>query len=393
MKKALTIILLFATLLFLNACSITNNLDDNKTNNNIDNTDNTTNTNSDNASTLNDFENDYFFPSEGTSLNIDRFEPYLAEYMNENMSESTYNILNNYIPEDKSEEYNLDAFIVGVDDKTYFFLWCDGVLYSLTNISSKARSLNKYNKEYVHFAITDLDKDGYIEILVSINNNIIIEYANKKPAFDSRDHLIIINTKEKKLSEHQELFNKYAYFKECDNDCVGVYTNPTGIKYTLKEKAEYDECTELYTTVQKRNLKFTFENKEFEVMSDNYKVDIQINLIELPVAFSNNSSFFKMVIKMTYLGETFSYVSSSSYLEGAECIFKNGENIISCDITEFGDDVLTDYTIEAGTEITKTRTYAVEATESIVPGTYDMEVSYRGETAIAYGVLNVTKND
>ena len=91
---------------------------------------------------------------------------------------------------------------------------------------------------------------------------------------------------------------------------------------------------------------------------------------------------------MTYLGESFSYVNSTGYLDGATCTFINGEDKIICE--GWGETcVVTTFSVFTGMEIDRTYFYPYNLSNQLKKGTYDMVISYRGESVVIEDFLTI----
>ena len=81
---------------------------------------------------------------------------------------------------------------------------------------------------------------------------------------------------------------------------------------------------------------------------------------------------------MTYLGDTFSYISPDGYLDGATVSFVNDNNSIYCE--GWGaTDVVTTFVIMTGMEIEREYKYHEYLNALNEVGIYDMVITYENE--------------
>ena len=322
--------------------------------------------------------NDCFLPSEGTSLHKDRFIKTFDE-MNSSYGESIeYEVLGNYVPSKKSNRYHFDAFIVKIDESYYFFVWYNDKIYSVSDIPANAD--NKCS--FVHFAVTDINNDGYIEIMTSLN-------FNKDPNPISFSFVSIIDGKSEKMVHLGTIYKAFAYFKENNDGVLGVYKSDV----ETIANGTYDSSNTLACNLVKNDYEFSFKEDAYEVTSENYKASI--SFIEddfyFPVLANTFAVGFSVNVVMTYLGETFSYTNGTGYLAGAACAFVNGENQIKCE--GWGENtVITKFVITTNMVIDRTYKYSQSLDTLFNEGKYDMIISYRGEVVAVEDFLTIIKN-
>ena len=320
-------------------------------------------------------DNDIFFPSEASALNKERFIASFKEMLGEKANEMEYEVLSNYVPQEKSELYNFDAFSVEMNDEIHFYAWLNDKIYNLANLGN----INNNNYHFLHFCVSDINNDGYLEISTSVNFN----RTSKNPF--SYTNLAIIDEYSEKIVFYST-YNAFAYFKEDQDGVIGVYISDT-ITY---DDGSYDESNTLLTKLLPNDYKFTFKKKEYNCSSDNYDALITIddNTAYFPVLSDCGRIGFKVNVDMTYLGESFSYVNPTDYLDGATCTFINGEDKIICE--GWGETcVVTTFSVFTGMEIDRTYFYPYNLSNQLKKGTYDMVISYRGESVVIEDFLTI----
>ena len=324
---------------------------------------------------------DCFLPSEKTNLHQERFEETLKETMISEGEVVEYEVLGNYMPTEKSNLYDVDAFIVKIGNYYYFFVWHKNKIYNVTNSLSPS---DKDDYSYVHFAVTDINKDGYIEIMTSVNMN---ENREKNPV--SFSFISIIDEKTEKIVDLYTIYKGFAYFKEDKNGVLGVYKSD--VETIIG--GSYDTSNTLVCTFAKNDYNISFKDSTYEVISENYKATINIeeDVFNFPVLSDYFSIGFKVNVVMTYLGETFSYTNSSGYLDGATCTFVNDDNKIVCE--GWGETaVVKTFEIYTGMVIDRTYDYPQSLDKQFNEGTYDMVITYRGESITVKDFLTISKS-
>ena len=296
--------------------------------------------------------------------------------LGEKANEMEYEVLSNYVPQEKSELYNFDAFTVEMNDEIHFYAWFNGKIYNLTSIGAIINN----NYHFLHFCVSDINNDGYLEISTSVNFN----RTSKNPF--SYTYVTIIDEYSDKIIRFDNTYNAFAYFKEDQDGVIGVYISDT----KTYDDGSYDESNTLLTKLLPNDYKFTFKKREYNCSSDNYDALITIddNTAYFPVLSDCARIGFKVNVDMTYLGESFSYVNPSGYLAGATCTFINGEDKIICEgWGETG--VVTTFVVFTGMEIDRTYFYPYNLSNQLKKGTYDMVISYRGESVVIEDFLTI----
>lgn len=313
-------------------------------------------------------ENDYFFPSTGSKLHKDRFNRSFIEALGDNINDIDYEILLNYVPEEKSELYNFDAFTIRMGNDIYFYLWFNGKIYLLSNIPCNLDD----NYSFLHFCVSDINQDGFIEISVSTNFN------RATPNTICYTFVSIIDEYSTNLVDYNTIHDAYAYFKEVDG-VFGIYISDSYIN----NNGSYEDSNTLYSKLIPNDTTLIFKKKEYYCSTENFEATITIDETTsyFPILSDGAKIGFSVNVAMTYLGESFSYVSPTGYLAGATCVFDSGDDRIICE--GWGEPcVVTTFEVNQGMKISRTYYYPYSLSYSFIKGTYDMIISYRGENII-----------
>lgn len=293
-----------------------------------------------------------FLPTKSTTLHVDEFlnQFKFSEYHHDLAVE--YTEVNNYIPEEYSNKYDIDAFEVAYHKRKRFFIYNGGNIYNVTQLNNENASFNGF----VHFAIADINNDGFIEFYISHH------YSNTLKT----TKISVLDTKTNTIISSSSIYDNYSFFKKNENNQLAIYNSKTN---------DITKANEKFSDVYCNTTKYQFKNKEYSLSATNYKVDIKIeeDTINFPVIFKNLKLTFKVYTSMTYLGETFSYTNSDTYLDGALVSFINGEH----QVYNYGwaaGEAITYFTITTGMVIESEYMYG---TSSIPEGLYDLVVSYR----------------
>ena len=260
-------------------------------------------------------------------------EPYYDAYVK---YENFYNILPNDYAKQKNmyliETYTPIAFQL----KSYksLFIWNNGII----NEIYKGKI-----KEIVHTAIIDSNKDGFDEILVSLNKN------------DNNSSIIIYDTKSNNYLAYDYTFKEvnenYLFFKSMDNQIAIYYNN----------KHDDETATTLYKNLIKNELVYKFN--ETEIFASSIEWDIYITIdegnVNFPIFIDGTNLYFYTKTIMLYKGELFNY---NKYLEnrpGAKLIFMNDQlSSFKCNKTYNSDGVYhPDIVVENGEIIVESYYY------------------------------------
>ena len=283
--------------------------------------------------------------------------------------------LYNYVTESISKKYNLDIIEIEFENQSDYYVVQNGNFY---NVGYSAKiNFNAFN----HVAITDINEDGYIEILTSI-----CAFADRKTSYYCDCQIVVVDTKTKQKAQILTGRN-VTYFKENEDGIICIYD--TGDIKPIEgdavngylDKKYYDLATNLYDTPQINTTNFKFLQNELEASSDIYDVKVTIDeySIKFPYIFEKCYTPFSFKIEtiMTYHGETFTYTSPYTYLDGAVVSFVNSDNAIIPEATGKLTAIAV-YTIYEGLEIENGFRYS--DFDSIEPGVYDMVITYENES-------------
>ena len=318
-----------------------------------------------------------FLSSEPSQLNVDSFK---AEFLNSKyrLEDAEYKEFYNYMPRYISAKYNIDAFKVIYNRGEYTF--AEVYIRHNGRISpvDPFGTLPHDNSGFVHFAMTDLNSDGYYELLSSYGSSSTSRAGDKR--FSS--YITVIDSKTDNYKRSIiPCYDGFIYFKPNEEKRICAY---------VSEMKDIVKATTLYTEFEINNYKYEFLTENFSMESENYKVDVTIgeDTINFPVLFQGSYVTFIVNIKMTYLGETFTYTNPTGYCNGAEPLFKNSENEIHTD-PWFETDVESTFTIKTGQVIERTYEFSRWYNSPEAEGVYDLCIEYRGEEICKSDFLTV----
>ena len=325
--------------------------------------------------------NDIFFPTQRSNLHneelVQAFEKHKEEKKLNTDSWGEY-IIYNYISEEKSKQYNMDIFEVYTLERSLFYVKHNEDFYPVFPFD-----MNNANSHCItHIAITDINEDGYIEILTAA-----VAFAQRKNSFYFNSFIYVTDTYTK-MSIQVYGWDNLNYFKEDMKNVICIYkTN------NIKPRAEdlvngkldekyYESAKWLYDTPKLNTTTYTFNEKKLSTSCELYKVDIVINdeNLEFPYLFKNTLGFprFSVNVIMTYLGETFTYTHSNGYLAGATVSFVNEKGTVEDE--GFGvTAVMSKFTIFKGMEIDRTYRFNETINHENKAGTYDLVINYQNK--------------
>lgn len=316
-----------------------------------------------------------FLPSDASSLNVERFK---ADFIKSTYyREGTeYEAFYNYMPEEISREYNIDAFeVVIANGDSEFYLWHDGFVTRTESIGAKP-----YNDAgFIHFALTDINKDGYFELLCSYNLN---RTSGDWSFFLS--HFTVIDSRSKTaVGPSLVLDDGFAYFKIDNNGDIAAY---------ISETKNVESANTLYTEFVENTALYEFSAKELFLKSKNYEVKVTIDegSIHFPMQFKGAEIEFQVTAEMTYLGKTFTYVNNNTYCEGASPTFKNDDDYVPMESWAAGD-AITTFTIKTGDVLTRNYYFYEEYGNPNQEGTYHLSIGYRGEKVSVENFLTISQ--
>lgn len=327
---------------------------------------------------INTKENFTFFPSEKNNLHNEEltvaYETYLTEHNWDLSLLENYEIYN-LVSEDIYNKYNLDIFEVYYTKSSYYFIKHNDTIYQISPFD-----MNNQNSHCVnHVAITDINNDGYIEILTAINS-----FSDRGNNYYCTSFIKVIDTKTKysiKITDYSNI----NYFKENDKGIISIYNAnkimpvKDDLHNGVLDKKYYDLATNLFDTPVLNTSNYEFSEKLVDASCDLFEVNIAINdnSIKFPYLFKSTytSPCFTINVKMKYLGKAFGYTSPDGYLDGATVSFVNDSSSISCEA--FGVTcVITKFFIFNGMEIEKEYRYNEDLNNLNEVGLYDMVITY-----------------
>lgn len=294
-----------------------------------------------------------FFPTEASDLDVEAFKTdYLNSRFHDKANEFTGQIYN-YMPEDYANQYNIGAFEVRNEGYSYYYLWHDGEICSV----SIGANPNANFSGFVHFFLSDMNGDGYFELLAShyLDSRLKITYIT---AYDSET---------KVFASAWSIYDKVAFFKNT-GDGWAIYTS---------EDNNIDNVTAIYSDIYKNPYTYSFAQKTYQVTASDYQADITIEegTINFPLYFKNLILRFHVKTSLTWLGETFSYENSTTYLDGAYTEFFNETKCLTCEGIVAGD-AITPFTICTGQVIENSYDFHDYSEARNAVGVYDMKISY-----------------
>ena len=330
---------------------------------------------------INTEDNYVFFPTEKSDLNRQVLKDALITYSKDNNcgyeNKGDFEIFN-FITKDDSEKYSLDIFQAVFSDCIYYFVKHGVNIYYVDYAFASSKSEHCIT----NIAITDINGDEYIEILVGVAN-----YQDEEGEGDSQ--IVVIDT----YTEHSVTVRNYdyiCYLKENENGIVSIYhTNgiiPTvgSVKNGKLDESYYDLANDLFESPTLNTANYKFASYTLNAACDLYSAEITISdaTIKFPYLFKNSyyGAFFEVNVKMTYLGKTFSYVNSNTYLDGAVVTFVNANDKITFEGWNAGC-ALTEFKIQNGMIIDRTYRYNEYLGNLNAEGMYDMVITYKNKAA------------
>lgn len=316
-----------------------------------------------------------FFPIGKNNLHqdilMDDYMQYIKEKRPDLKSYEEYEIYN-LIDKKNSEKYNIDIFQVCYPKNTYYYIKHNNNLYTITPFELHNQNIHWLN----HIAITDINNDGYIEILTAV-----ISCSSKR---NSALSFIQITDTKTEYSIDMTDYDNIDYFKENENGVISVYNankelpELNDINNGKLDEKYYYIANNLYDTPILNSAKYEFNEHFIKEKCDLFEVEITIDdeNISFPYLFKYSfNPFFKINVKMTYLGNTFQYVNGDNYLDGATISFINENDEILCEPIAAGA-VITKFIIYTGMVIKSEYRYYENLNNINKPGLYDMVISY-----------------
>lgn len=331
---------------------------------------------------INTSKNDTFFPTEKNDFHKEELIFSFDKYINEqrpSLSQLGEYELSCYTSEEIYNKYQLDIFEVSFGDKIYYYIKHLDDIYLIVPFDLGAPN----SCCITHFAVTDINNDGCIEILSSV-----VTFADRGYYYYCNSFITVIDTKTKKVMELFGKHNGVTYFKENEDGVISLYS--TGeVKPVVEDlnngkldEKYYDYATELESVPVLNVANYRFDSKYIEASCDLFDVEITIDdeNILFPYIFDSASIYphFDINVKMRYLGSTFTYTSPDGYLDSAIVKFVNSEHQIGYE--SFGTiTVVTKFTVYNGMIIERNYRFNEGLQRINEPGVYDMVIEYVNE--------------
>jgi len=253
------------------------------------------------------FDDVIFTPTIGDYM-VDEFEDVFLE-SSHNYDSLIIEDIKSCISKEIVDEYGINAFMVTTEDSYIYYLYYNNQIFRASGINANK---NNINKGFVHFAITDFNNDGFIELLSSfyISGNIRISY------------LAALDTKSVNVVTGNGLYHGKIYFKKYNNKVAAFLSNDT-----------LENANELYTEFIVNDYKYEFLQNDLYLKSESYNVNVSFekDTIDFPIMFKGISLSFKATTKMVWLKEAFTYVNPDIYMDGAIVTFICGDSVIGHD--------------------------------------------------------------
>lgn len=352
---------------------------DNNSDNICDKCEKLLNGKSDSANNINTADNYTFFPTEKSDLHREELIKVAQAYFDEHSD--LYGVgevfeVFSLISVADSERYGLDIFQVKYEEHSFYLAKHGDNIYHLTTFPKS----NEVSHSLTHLAITDINDDGHIEILVSSNSvSVNSDVSSNVKIIDTRTGLSVY---------FFDYDNNLIYFKENEDGIISLYnTEGNAPKYTEAEgggfaEKYYEFATNLFDTPVLNTVDFNFSEYKVTAACELYSVEIEIMDDDIKFPYLLESVYppksFSIKVKMTYLGESFQYVNGTSYVDGATVSFINADNQIDCEgWGEF--EVVTTIGIGTGAVIEHTYDYKDYPCGLFASGVYDMVITYENE--------------
>ena len=343
-------------------------------------------------------ENFIFFPEERNDLHNaelrEAFEKYHEKdkiyYFDINSDYELYN----YINKKNSKKYGLDVFEVKQGLFSAFFFKHNDTIVRMNYVDDS----NKNLLYLTNFAVTDINCDGYVEILTTV-----AKYKNTNTI--TKDNSSFIYFYDTKTAHYMCKVNSdYAsFFKENKDGVVSIY-NVLYQPYSIDEvkTGVYDSSNlkgeSIFMEPELNTSKFKFEKDSFELSCDLFSVEGVVDeyTIMFPYYINENKypsvndvRYFQISTVMTYLGDPFVYVDTDSTLNGVQIKFVNETHSIYMTNNLAGWWIVTEFNIETGQKISDFSSYRDVSADKLPTGVYDMVVYFCSTEAGIYDEIIV----
>ena len=316
-----------------------------------------------------------FLPSEPSDRGVEEFKEifrnsdYYADFIE-------YGECYNFIPEDVSAAYGIDAFSYVARDTTKYYVLYDGEVFRADRIGGNANA----DHGFVQFALADYNGDGFFELLCSYN-------ASREDDENDRwgychSHIFILDSRTHKSVQSYTNYDGIIYFKKGEDGLFDAWQSPD---------KNPENANVLYRDLQKNTVKYKFSRDKATLSSSSYMAVVTVDegTAHFPITFEDLSLTFEVNVKMTYLGETFTYTNGTGYLAGAVPSFVCGEEKVPME-GWFETTIMSKFTVTTGQVIEREYSFYNSALQPNKEGKYDLVVEYRGEKAVIKNFLEIT---
>lgn len=316
--------------------------------------------------------------SEGDDYNVDEFEEVYANSAKNFGSSSpiTYSEYTNFMPHEVYDKYGIGAHRVRVTtndvDHYDYYLMYNHKIYDFSRIGARVDS----NHYIVQFLFSDYNGDGFVEITVSY---FCYSYLTYLSSFDTKNEMFVV-------AESAALNNAFITFERSENG-FDIY------KQEVVDGVIQEEKT-LYSYILGYSRDYHLNEEMYKLKNSNYRVEITFDKYTtvFPFVYAGLKLKFAVHVSMHWLGEAFTYTNGTTYLDGALTTFRQNDHVLEM---EGWDEcyAITTFTIIRGQVIDKTYYYIDTSYDrhsiNNPIGTYDMEVSYRGESLFQDDALTI----
>lgn len=259
-------------------------------------------------------ENYIFFPTAKSDLHNselkEAFENFIASSNPYWTPAPDYEVYN-FVDAKTSKRYDIDIFQTyhKEEERVLYYVRQGQDVYALSSANSV------YTTCLTNCAITDIDHDGNIEILVACL--VIFDDTN------SHSNVYVIDTNTK-TSTGLTYYDSASYFKESEDGVVSIYNLSAGKtpaqndgESGVLDRSYFDKATVLADAPMLNALKFDFKGQSFEVSCDLFNAEVTVvendNMHMHPYLFADRLIRlpFEIEVHMTYLGAPFEYVEPS----------------------------------------------------------------------------------
>ena len=261
-----------------------------------------------------------FSPSETLDYNVENIKNLFIEskYFNDISYEKEDIAINNYMPKEYSEKYDIDLF--SAKDKKglidYYIRYQDGIYKDLfyTTIA---------NKHINSLAFSDINNDGFFEFSFVWQFHIKI-YNSSTETEKTKNQVFCFDSLSKKNVQTDIDTNNYVLFDVGNENNILMYESSDD---------NLDESDKLIDSIIKNNKQLVLKEKEFHLKATNYEVDITFDdwLGNFPLTLLNKKLGGKgyrtqINLSFTWLSETITYNPGDSTLEADILLYNENES-------------------------------------------------------------------